>query len=277
MVRVYGGTFGDVTDRPERSIGTISATDEKRGSPQPLSLSQPQGVLVTPMPWASHYPWGRVILHDDFESTLKWKQVSGTVTRANDAEYVHGDLYSMKMLTGATAGNGAAGSIFRQPPRSDSMYAVLELHFALSAALDATPRDFYLAWNIQNQNLAHGHQFGLRLLHHSGGAFQRQLQYRNAAGAWADIVGVTYKIPVTGAMWHYLVIVLKYNVATGWQYYWGRMNDSEFLMNTLACQEVAFVSPYQEVILECMTDADAATTAYIDDLTLLDMVQLHIS
>lgn len=277
MVRVWGANMSDVTDRPERSIGTPSAITEGHGLEEPLYLSQPRGVLGTPMPWSAHYPWGRVILHDDFESTLKWKQSLGTVTRANDAEFVHGDLYSMKMVTGAIAGNGAGGSIFRQPLRSDSTYAVLEFHWALSAVADATPRNFFAAWINMDQNLAHGHQFGIKLLHHSAGAFQRQLQYIDGAGVWSDIVGVTYKIPVETAMWNYLVIVLKHNVATGWQYYWGRLNDVEFMMNTLACQPIAYVSPYQSVMLECTTDAAAATTAYVDDLTLLDMVQLHIS
>ena len=277
MVRVYGAVFGDVTDRAERSIGTISATEESSGYPQPLRLSQPQGVLVTPMPWASHYPWGRVIMHDDFESTLKWRQNAGTISRANDAGFVHGDLYSMKMLTGAVADDVASAVIRRQPPRGDSEYAVLEFHWALNAVAAATPRDLYLEWAIQDQNLAHTHIFRLRYLNYSGGVAKRQLQYWNAAGAWADIVGVTYKVNVILPAWQYFCLVLKRNVATGWQYYWGRMNDSEFMMNDLACQAGAFDLPEQMVNLVCTTDVAAATTAYVDDLTLLDLVQLHIS
>jgi len=276
MVRVHGAVFGDVTDRATRQLGVVSGWRQRDDLVENIILTKPLGLLTSPIPWSSHYPWGRVVMLDDFESTLKWKQTGGTISRANDATFVHGELYSMKMVTGATAGNAAVAELFTTPVKEDSDYVAMEFYWALNAAAATTPRDFYMTWVVEDQWLNVAPMFGIRYQNYQATVAKERLQLWNSAGAWADIAGGSYKIKTTDALFNYWLVVLKRDPVTGYKYHYFQMNDSGFGLSGTAGEAGAFTRPYQDVVLSCTTDAAAATTAYVDDFVLMDEVQLHM-
>lgn len=276
MVRVYGAVFGDVTDRAERSIGTISATDEEDGNAEPLRLSRPQGVLVTPLPWWAHYPWGRVLCLDDFEGTLKWAQGGGTVTKASDPTHVHDGASSMKMVTGAVAGNDAIADLFTLPAAEDSDYVAIEFWWSLSTAAAGTPRDFYLTWSLEDRSMNVAPQFGIRYQNYQATVAKERLQVWNSAGAWEDIAGGGYKTMIVYPAFNYWLLVLKRDLMAAWKYEYFQMNDSGFSLSGRSGEAGGFLRPAQWITLVATTDVALATTAYVDDFVLTDKVQLHL-
>jgi len=275
MVRVHGAVFGDVTDRATRQLGVISGWRQRDDLVENIALSKPLGLLNTPMPWWSHYPWGRVLCLDDFEGTLKWAQGGGTVSKAGDATHVHDGTSSMKMVTGTTAGDTAIADLWTLPAAEQSDYVAIEFWWSLFTAADGTPRDFYLTWSLEDVGLSAAPQFGIRYWNYQATVAKQRLQIWNSAGAWEDIAGGGYKPSIVYPMFNYWLLVLKRHLTAAWKYEYLQMNDSGFSLSGTSGQAGSFSKPRQVLALVTTTDVALATTAYVDDFVLMDDVQLH--
>lgn len=288
MVRVYGAVFGDVTDRATRQLGLVSTADgpmtdlgviygwrERDYYPQALQFSRPLGVLDTPMPWWSHHPWGRVLMLDDFEGTLKWAALGGTISKASDATFVHDGDSAMKMATGATAGDHQSAIHIAGPAKEDSDFLVMEFWWCLSAAAEATPRDFSVEWWVHDRWLNTGRHFGFRYANHSGGAYDRNLMIIDAAGGWATIAGGGIRPVITSPSWNYWCLALERTMLGGYKYRSFQMNDVIMLLAGTPGETLAIDIPSQPIWITCTTDAAAVTTAYVDDFVLMDEVQFE--
>jgi hypothetical protein len=276
MVRVYGATFGDVTDRDTRLLGLIYGGRERDDATQPLIFSRPLGVLNTQIPWWSHYPRGRVLAHDDFEGTLKWGVGGGTVTKASDATFVHDGTSAMKMVTGAVAGQAAFANLWCTPIKEDTSYVAMEFWWALSAAADATPRDFQMTWTIEDQWLNIGPTFGMRYYHYDATVAQRKLMLWSSGAAWATISGGSVKANIVYPQFNHWLLVLSRGIATGYKYEYFEMNDLKLILTGTPGAAGSFSRPAQHITMVATTDIAAATTAYVDDFVLMDEVQLHL-
>jgi len=268
-MRVYGAQLTDITDRSTRDLGVVSGRRHSTDIAHPIRLTHGYSVAVGEMPWwihhGGHYPY----LVDDFEGTLKWRQNSGTISKAADQSYVHDGSYAMKMVTAATAGS-IAEAWWRGPGmRTDPTYYCLELWWALSAASQDTPREFAVMWEIEDRERGEATRFGFRYWNYDTGVAKNKLQYWTSAGAWADLHIIPYYIDITLPQWHYLLFVLRNSGGTErFRYYYMNMDTRAVYVPTADGEAYTYSRPRTDVTIYCSTDAAAATTAYVDDFGL---------
>ena len=259
MVRVYGAVFGDVTDRATRKLGRVGGPDQG-------------AVIDRPRPWWVPIASGRICYLDDFEDTLRWAQSTATISKASDPKFVHSGASALKGVTAATAGISAAAEIFLAPLAESSTYAALGFWACLNAAADDTPRDLYVTWLVDDRANNAGHIFGLRFVNYIG-TVQRKLQYWNSAGAWADVTDGTARMRITAPEFRYFGITIKRTAGTAWKYEQLKMDGRTFSLTAVAGEPMTFAIPDQDIVLGCTTDAAAATTMYVDDFSIVDMLE----
>ncbi len=272
MVRVYGAVFGDVTDRSTRQLGVIYATYGPSGPAAAIQLTESKSVSVEDHPWWAYSPQGRVQFRDDMEGTLQWLQTGGTVTKASDATHVHQGTSALKMVTGAAAGNAAVAQWWGPCPVGKAEISYLQLSFwwQLGAAADATPRDFYFTWLIEDRGLNASYLCGMRFHNYEATVSKRWIEYLNSAGVWTRYGAIFRRTEIVFPCWNYWQLTIKRDPAAGYTYKWFWWDDQTISLAGYATQIGAFAIPHQELVLSTTTDIAAATTAYVDDLELDD-------
>jgi len=300
MVRMYGAQMSDVTDRVARRVGRVtlydpglssnvgvdvSATDAistsiymlyamgfgcaLNGATWDRLRSNYKNLLVRERPWQNRIPSGRVVCEDDFEGTLAWSQINGTVTKASDAGYVNSKSYALKCVTGAVAGNVATGRrILPQLPEA-STYATLGFFGALSAAAATTPRFIRVFWLVEDKTLNALYKFGLALEWYVGANPERYICYWGSGVDWVNVDAFRPLTRITVPQFHYFEITIKRTAGSFWKYEKIRFDDRAWSLTGTATEVQAFSIEGQTVDLECVTDAAAATTAYFDDFTIV--------
>ncbi len=275
VLSVTAPLWSDVSDRSSRVLGHLTGSwTSYQDVFEKVVLHENLALCVAPTPWWEQMWRGRVLMQDDFEGTLKWAQLNGTVSRANDVTFVHDGSYAMKLLTGAVAGNPASAEIHIQGSECVLTFATLECYWALSAVLSTTPKDFYFTWLVGDRSFNASYLFGIRFWYYDGGVAKRKLQYWNNAGVWADILPpVARAIRVTSAQFnHWMLMLRRSTVSSRWEYGWLFHNDEAISINHNQGQALAYSLPDNTVVMGCTTDVAAATTAYVDDFTLMDQV-----
>jgi hypothetical protein len=275
MVRVYGANLSDVTDRSARQLGLVYGMRLRDGTWCYPHIAWNDHINTQPSPWWVHYPWGRMLVLDDFEGTLLWTQNSGTVSKANDARFVHSGSYALKMVTGTTEGSQAEAQLRCQPIDRWGTYATLGFFWDAYAGYDYTVRDFYVKWVVDDLNSNREITFGIRYHNWESTTEYHNLQYWDSTGAWADLSGTTQKISSTTPQFNMLVLAIKKDATAGYAYYMVQMNEVGRYLNLAGGQQGTLGIPGQTVKLGCTTNSPDATTAYVDDFWLMDDTLAH--
>jgi len=275
MVRVYGAQLADLSDRAARQVGLIYGMRMKDGTSCAPHIAWHDHINVQDSPWWARYPWGRMTVLDDFEGTLKWRQNSGTVSKASDARFVHDGTSSMKMVTGAVAGNLAQAELWSEPVDRWGTYVTLGFYWTINAAADATPRDFFFTWLVDDINFNATYTFGMRFLNYNATVQQRKLQYMDNTGSWVDLAGGSYRVRITEPQFNFWIITLQKVAGTGYAYRAFQMNETAWNMNLAGGLVGARSIAGNDIVVTCTTDVAAATTAYVDDFFLMDDTLLH--
>ena len=271
VLTITAPLWSDISDRTERKLGVSSARLNFDGVAVELQMSGNDGLTVTSKPWWSQHGWGYVLLVDDFEGTLKWRQMAGTVTKASDPTFVLEGTSAMKLVTGAIAGNGASADIRSIAPRNAVSWQGIEFWWDLTAAADATPRDFYMFWVIQDRWFNYTVTFGIRYLNYDATVQRRKFQYWSSGGAWADfMIPINRQIRIADPMFNYFMLVLERAGAAGYTYRLFGYGAESYNMVGIAGQAGAFGAAEQNITIACTTDAAAATTLYVDAFSLQD-------
>jgi len=301
MVRMYGAQMSDVTDRAGRYVGRVAVCDGSltadagcgslvidgvaggsrnlyttgfgvayNGATWDRIRCNYKNLLTRNRPWQNRIPSGRVVCEDDFEGTLAWSQINGTVTKASDAGYVNSKSYALKCVTGAVANNVAtARRILPQLPEA-STYATLGFFGALSAVAATTPRFIRVFWLVEDKALNQLYKFGLALEWYVGANPERYICYWGSGVDWVNVDAFRPLTHITVPQFHYFEITIKRTAGSFWKYEKIRFDDRAWSLTGTATEVQAFAIEGQTVDLECVTDAAAATTAYFDDFTIVD-------
>jgi len=275
MVRVWGASMSDVTDRATRQLGVISdfaASVGVKGSDgsalQALRVDSYKRLFVQDAPWWMRRNGGRPVFLDDFEGTLKWSAPSGTITKDSTATFVHGGSYALKGVTAATP--SAAITAYwagPKPKTTANTFVSCGLHFILNAAADTTPRSFEIDLRLYDGTNVYA---ALVRYWHYQTTSQKKWQYYNSSAVWTDVPSGALPIIVTAAIYHDVELVLK-RTASAWEYYKLVVDGVALDLAGLPIQAGANTSaPYYELQLLGITDAAIATTFYVDDLWLLE-------
>jgi len=267
MVRVWGANMSDVTDRSSRLLGEVYGYQDCTAEAVKLPIAGNDGVSVSPKKWTSRHGQGEVCFMDDFEDTLKWTAITGTLSKASDAGHVLDGSFAMKLVTGATAGDGASAYVYATPLIYQWEYSNIELWWSISATADATPRDFYFWWSIQDRTNSEGRGFGLRYLNYLNTVQQRKWQYWTSAGAWADFpVQLPERVNTMIPQFNYLMLVVRRAPSAHYVYDLMQSNDQSCAQLKGEAGSPEALGPSQQVVtIGCTTDAAAATTLYVDD------------
>lgn len=144
----------------------------------------------------------RILVADDFEATtLAWGTGTGTVTRDATLASVRAGIASMKLVTGATAGNGAT-ALFEVGYQGLQKY-VIELWWAELAAAVTTPRRFSVLLEVIDGT--NNHYLEVAYLKNLTTA-QNKWQFSADGTTYNDVTGgaetLTFRttVPYT---WHY--------------------------------------------------------------------------
>lgn len=265
VLTITAPLWSDISDRSARQLGLAYMQMYDYGSPEPLHMAGNDGLIVSPKPWWAHHGYGEVHTQDDFEGTLKWRNLGGTISKASDPTFVHDGTSSMKMVTGAIANNIASAGIELVPPTSGTHYIKMELWWCLNAAAATTPQSFMVQWEIQDRTFNLQYAFGFRYLNYLATVYQAKRQYWNSAGAWADIPAPGARpIRTTTPMFNYLLFILKRTTGGAITYDSIAHNNALQFLTGVGGQTSAFSVDMQAVSVTCVTDAAAATTAYVD-------------
>jgi len=206
-----------------------------------------------PMPWWSRLgPGGPAIIEDDFEGTLRWTGTGGTVTKASDPGCVLTGNSNMKLVIGSVAGNAVSAQIALGDLRSDRErydtfkidtdaegfvkpgynWLGLEFWFMLKAALDTTPRDFYIKVQSDYDYRNTRETWGIRYKHYeTTGQFK---WYRWGSGGTWDALVVPFlpskKIDVINNQFVHVALRMRRDVdATSPPLYYGYEDINNYL------------------------------------------------
>ena len=272
VLTITAPLWADISDRNTRRVGTIAGHHVLKNEQIPVLIAGNDGLIVSPKPWWAYDQYGEVHAQDDFDGTLKWSQLTGTVTKASDPTFVHVGTSAMKMVTGIVAGNTATAKKWMTPPQQRTGYMVLELWWALTAAAVATPRDFSMKWSIQDAALNSTYTFGMRYLNYNATVLQWKVQYWTDASAWANVVAPSVAVDLTNPCFHYWLMIIKRTIGVGYEYTMVMHDERQHALPTTAPAVSAFGWKEQQVELACTTDVAAATTAYVGAIIVADGV-----
>jgi len=210
------------------------------------------------VPWWLRYLPSRIQFLDDFEGVLKWATETGTVSRDSSLEVFEGN-YCLKLLTAATAGSEAAARILLgsiQPSK-----VMLQLRWHYKAASSNTPRYFAIVAHFH----IGGYQVSIGLRHLANlSTPQDKWQYLASGLTWTDLPGGGQFIEATYPVHQYLMLKADVNPAAP-KYIMAELADRTISMTGLTPHVgTSGISPRVYIILSTVTDAAAATEAYVD-------------
>ncbi len=206
-----GGASVNIADSASRLIGNPSVFDQ---SLYPRTVGDVAGhqYVKAALLYSRRAP-RRILLYDDFEgATLKWNQVSGTVTRDTTAAGVFAPTAAMKMVTGIVAGNSAQAQQVRGYQTLQKY--VMEVWWAMSAAAATTPRRFVARVVVIDGT--NQHYLEVAYLKNLTTP-QNKWQFSADGTAYTDVAGGAETLDVDAAVpfiWHYLRAHFNMSLAT---------------------------------------------------------------
>lgn len=264
VLTVTAPLWADIGDREARKLGTVYGINWADGETKHLPIAGNDGVCVSPKPWWSHDAYGEILGYDDFEGTLQWRQLTGTVTKASDAGFVLQGTSALKLVTAAQAGMTASASQCFSPLCMLWQYSAVEFWFALSAVADVTPQDFMMFWFVQDGTTATQQKFGIRYWNYQAGAAQKKWQFWNSAGAWQDVEAGSYRRPlITTPQFNYVLLTLDSQRTGSYRYKFLQMMDVGGIFIDDTPEVIAYDRASSMVNFYVTTDVAAASTAYV--------------
>lgn len=276
VLTITAPLWSDISDRSTRLLGKVYALKRRTNESVPITVTDMHAVNIFESPWWSYALPGRILEQDDFEGTLRWPTLSGTVTKASEPNYVHSGASAIKFVTGAVAGNGAGVS--RHFPGSDSetQCMSIDMWWCLVAAAATTPREFGFTLTISDYYLANTTTMGVAFRANNAGAAVNRPIYLDSGGAWQLMGGAPYPIYITQPCWHFWQLQILRNAVSGYTYgnFW--LDDHSYALGGVGGQVTAQSQKRITLALTVTTDVALATTAYVDDLIICTQTQEFI-
>jgi len=215
---------------------------------------------------SSWYPSGKVLFQDDMEgliaaATNRYVQVAGTIAKADDKAF--SGQYSLKLTTGALAGNNAYAAFFISLPNYLTKIG-LELKWLSNAEItNLRMLKIGMTW----YDGTNGHLCDIRY-YGTYTTLMQKWQYLAADGSLVDIFTQKLRLSATEPAWNGVKIIADFRNDT-YNYFYS--NEKTKGLAGIPLRRVATtVEPELGIYIEIMTETATAINAWFDDLIVTD-------
>jgi len=288
MVRVYGAQLSDLSDRAARLMGVAHGHGTKDGTAESLTAGRGRQLVTRQMPYWQRNRVDDILYMDDFEGTLRWTQSLGTLAKTSAQGEVFEGNSSLKLTTGAVAGNQAGGyvglpAMYQGPAPGFTAPGVgvdkalqclcISMRWRFEVAANTTPRYFEIHWLNDDEDFAW--EAAWRFRRRDGAVNYDRWQYRTAAAVWTNYGMGVWPIDWTIDGWQYIELWLIQRNDGLWKFFQHRHNNWQWGAYDNPIQSAASGgSGFGELYLQCETEAAAATNVLVDGLTVSKQYQL---
>jgi hypothetical protein len=220
---------------------------------------------VVSLPWWVRYKPSRVLFMDDMEGVLKWVQIAGTVSKDSTIDAFEGSN-SLKMLSGATAGNQAGAQINLGAILPSQLMLQCRFHAHCGDATVLRSLDFKIVYSD-------GTNISTAVLRHLSNVTtpQNKWQYYTTGAAYADVPGGSQLLTESSNYHSFLRMKVDLRSPIGAYTLLECDNLKLALPNVPIYQVGSPLIPYLTLSFLATTDTANASTVYIDDVILSDL------